>query len=116
LGLSERATGMMVCAAANRCTSGSVALTAVSLYRSLGSSGLFALYAFVGFLSLPFYFMTVPETSGQSLEELAARNREEEEESESEDPEISVTETPPSSKAPSRGDSSGIELNNGEYA
>ena len=77
LGLSERATGMTMCAAANRLTSGTVALTAVSLYEAVGYSGLFAIYAFFGVLSLPFYFRTVPETSGQSLEELAAaRSRE----------------------------------------
>jgi len=75
LGLSERATGMTLCAAFNRCTSGTVALTAVSLYQSLGNSGLFFLYGTVGAMSLPFYFRSVSETSGQSLEELAARNR-----------------------------------------
>jgi sugar porter (SP) family MFS transporter len=76
LGLSERATGMTLCAAVNRCTSGTVALTAVSLYEWLGSGGLFAVYGLVGMASLPFYFITLPETTGQTLEELAARNRE----------------------------------------
>jgi sugar porter (SP) family MFS transporter len=75
LGLTERATGMTLCAAANRCTSGTVALTAVSLYEALGNAGLFALYAGIGLISLPFYFTSVPETTGQTLEELAARNR-----------------------------------------
>ena len=75
LGLSERATGVTLCAAANRCTSGIVALTAVSLYEKIGSAGLFALYAAIGCLSLPFYFTAVRETSGQTLEELAARQR-----------------------------------------
>jgi hypothetical protein len=72
LGLSERATGMTLCAATNRITSGSVALTAVSMYQALGSSGLFAVYAVVGFLSLPFYFTTIPETAGKTLEEIAS--------------------------------------------
>ncbi|KAL3904110.1 MAG: hypothetical protein SGARI_005074 [Bacillariaceae sp.] len=72
LGLSERATGMTLCAATNRLTSGTVALTAVSMYQALGSGGLFAVYGLVGVLSLPFYFCTIPETAGQSLEELAA--------------------------------------------
>jgi MFS family permease len=76
LGLSERATGMTLCAAINRCTSGTVALTAVSLYQWVGSGGLFAVYGTVGLCSLPFYFSTLPETTGQTLEELAARNRE----------------------------------------
>ena len=75
LGLSERATGVTLCAAANRCTSGTVALTAVSLYETVGPAGLFAIYAAVGAMSLPFYFSQVQETSGQTLEELAARNR-----------------------------------------
>jgi hypothetical protein len=71
LALSERASGMTMCAAANRCTSGLVALTAVSLYEWLGDAGLFALYSFFAVGSLAFY-STVPETSGQSLEELSA--------------------------------------------
>ena len=75
LGLSERAWGVTVAAAINRMTSGTVALTAVSLYQALGSGGFFAVYAFIGLLSLPFYFNNVPETSGQSLEELAASIR-----------------------------------------
>jgi sugar porter (SP) family MFS transporter len=75
LALSERAVGMTYCAAANRCTSGLVALTAVSLTQLLGDAGLFGLYAFFGLLSLRFYYATVPETAGQSLEDLAARNR-----------------------------------------
>jgi sugar porter (SP) family MFS transporter len=76
LGLSERATGMTLCAAVNRCTSGTVALTAVSLYEWLGSSGLFAVYGLIGMASLRFYFTALPETTGQTLEQLAARNRE----------------------------------------
>jgi sugar porter (SP) family MFS transporter len=75
LGLSERATGMTLCAAVNRCTSGTVALTAVSMYQALGSSGLFAVYGLVGVMSLPFYFTTIPETAGQTLEEIAAKNK-----------------------------------------
>lgn len=75
LGLSERATGVTLCAAANRCTSGTVALTAVSLYETIGPAGLFAVYSAIGCLSLPFYFTSVRETSGQTLEELAARQR-----------------------------------------
>jgi Sugar (and other) transporter len=74
LGLSERATGMTLCAATNRCTSGTVALTAVSMYQALGSGGLFAIYGMVGLASLPFYYFTITETAGQTLEELSARN------------------------------------------
>lgn len=75
LGLSERATGMTLCAASNRCTSGFVALTAVTMFQSIGFDGLFALYAGIGLCSLPFYYTTLPETTGQTLEELAAGRR-----------------------------------------
>jgi hypothetical protein len=65
---------MTLCAATNRITSGSVALTAVSMYESLGSGGLFAVYAVVGFVSLPFYYTAITETAGLTLEEIAAGN------------------------------------------
>jgi hypothetical protein len=74
LGLSERATGMTLCAATNRCTSGTVALTAVSMYEALGSGGLFTVYGLIGVASLPFYYTTITETAGQSLEELSKRS------------------------------------------
>lgn len=75
LGLSERAWGMTMCATLNRCTSGVVALSAVSLYNTFGDSGFFAFYAGVGMISMGFYYTAVTETSGQTLEELAARAR-----------------------------------------
>ena len=50
-------------------------MTAVSLYKAVGPAGLFAIYACTGGVSLPFYFTSVHETSGQTLEELAARQR-----------------------------------------
>jgi sugar porter (SP) family MFS transporter len=71
LATSERAAGMTWCAAANRCTSGAVALSAVSLYQAFGDSGFFAFYTLVGFGSLLFY-VSIVETSGQTLEELSA--------------------------------------------
>lgn len=74
LELSERASGMMKAAAVNRCTSGIVALTTVSLSESLGDGGFFAIYCVIGLLSL-FFYVSLPETSGQSLEELSARRR-----------------------------------------
>jgi len=70
LGLSERATGIMACTVANRMTSGTVAMTAVTISSLVGDEGLFALYAFAGFLSL-FFYWNVPETAGVSLEELS---------------------------------------------
>jgi sugar porter (SP) family MFS transporter len=75
LGLSERATGMTLCATVNRCMSGAVALTTVSLYEAMGDAGFFALYASIAALSICFYARSVPESTGLSLEELAARNR-----------------------------------------
>eukprot|EP00523_Entomoneis_sp_CCMP467_P011598 CAMPEP_0168718780 /NCGR_PEP_ID=MMETSP0724-20121128/697_1 /TAXON_ID=265536 /ORGANISM="Amphiprora sp., Strain CCMP467" /LENGTH=616 /DNA_ID=CAMNT_0008765309 /DNA_START=359 /DNA_END=2209 /DNA_ORIENTATION=- len=72
LGLTERAWGVTVAAAVNRMTSGTVALTSVSLYEGLGSASFFALYGFIGICSLPFYYTYLPETTGQSLEALAA--------------------------------------------
>ena len=70
LGLSERATGIMACTVANRMTSGTVAMTAVTISSLVGDEGLFALYATAGFLSL-FFYWNVPETAGVSLEELS---------------------------------------------
>mmetsp|Transcript_26146 Transcript_26146/g.53019 ORF Transcript_26146/g.53019 Transcript_26146/m.53019 type:complete len:576 (+) Transcript_26146:162-1889(+) len=72
LALSERAWGMTMCAAANRCTSGLVALTAVSISEWLTDAGLFFLYGSAGLAALVFYCRVVPETSGATLEELAA--------------------------------------------
>ena len=73
LSMSERAAGLTYASAANRITSGTVAMTAVSLTNLLGDAGLFGLYAAAGFLSL-FFYWNVPETAGVSLEDLAARN------------------------------------------
>lgn len=74
LAMAERARGMTLCSAANRLTSGTVAMTAVSLTNKVGDAGLFGLYAAAGFFSLFFYWY-VPETAGISLEELAARSQ-----------------------------------------
>jgi sugar porter (SP) family MFS transporter len=71
LSMSERAMGLTYCTAANRITSGTVAMTAVTLTEILGDAGLFGLYAAAGLLSL-FFYWRVPETVGLSLEELAA--------------------------------------------
>jgi sugar porter (SP) family MFS transporter len=73
LGLSERAMGITACTVANRLTSGTVAMTAVTVSSLLGDAGLFALYAGAGFLSL-FFYWNVPETAGATLEELSMRH------------------------------------------
>lgn len=72
LALSERASGTTICAAVNRCTSGIVAMTAVSISEWLSDAGLFFLYGTFGIGALVFYCRVVPETSGATLEELAA--------------------------------------------
>eukprot|EP00977_Amphora_coffeiformis_P017242 scaffold5532_cov180-Amphora_coffeaeformis.AAC.9 len=101
LGLSERATGVTLCAAANRCTSGTVALTAVSLYQAVGPAGLFALYAVIGAASLCFYVPCLKETSGQTLEELAAaRNNSNRRAVPTNVPEIAATHEPVFSDTP----------------
>eukprot|EP00980_Cylindrotheca_fusiformis_P003040 scaffold709_cov197-Cylindrotheca_fusiformis.AAC.8 len=69
LDMSERAMGLTYCTAANRITSGIVAMTAVSFTDVIDDSGLFGLYAFAGLCSLIFYWR-VPETAGQTLEEI----------------------------------------------
>ena len=71
LPMSERAMGLTFCTAANRITSGTVAMTAVSLTELVGDAGLFGLYSIAGLLSLLFYWR-VPETAGLTLEQLAA--------------------------------------------
>ena len=75
LSLQERSWGMTLCAAVNRCTSGVVALTAVSLSEWLSQAGLFAVYATVGLAAAIFYHQCVPEAMGKSLEEVAAEAR-----------------------------------------
>ena len=87
LAMSERAAGMTMCAAANRCTSGLVALTAVSMSEWLGDAGLFFWYASFGVGAMIFYCRIVPETSGKTLEELAADRAEAEGNVESDDEE-----------------------------
>lgn len=71
LAMSERAMGLTYCTAANRITSGAVAMTAVTFTEIVGDAGLFGMYALAGLFSL-FFYWRVPETAGQSLEELAA--------------------------------------------
>jgi hypothetical protein len=80
LGLSERSSGMTLCAFSNRITSGTVAMSAVSLTEWLGQSGFFYFYAVVGVGCTYYYYSRVEETAGQTLEELSvsrsmSRNR-----------------------------------------
>lgn len=72
LDLSERAKGTTISAAVNRCTSGIIAMTAVTISEVLTDAGLFFLYGLFGVGALVFYANVVPETSGATLEELAA--------------------------------------------
>ena len=71
LSTRERSTGMTLCAASSRVTSGIVAMTAVSLRSVLGDVGFFGLYAALAAVSgLLFYYPSLPEGSQKSLEEM----------------------------------------------
>ena len=71
LSTRERSTGMTLCAASSRVTSGIVAMTAVSLRSALGDVGFFGLYAALAAVSgLLFYYPVLPEGSQKSLEEI----------------------------------------------
>jgi hypothetical protein len=52
-----------------------VALTFLSLLRSLGRPVTFWLYALTGVLAWVFSYFSVPETKGKSLEEIEAQFR-----------------------------------------
>ena len=54
----------------NRVTSGTIALTFLSLQEAVTPAGAFGLFAFVALLATVFAVAVVPETKGRSLEEL----------------------------------------------
>ena len=69
LGSRERSTGMVYCTVANRFTSGTVAVTVVTLTRIMGDANLFGVYTMLAAVSIPFYW-NMTETAGQTLEEI----------------------------------------------
>jgi hypothetical protein len=58
--------------AANRITSGTVAMTFLSLSRWLGAGGAFSLFACVSASHFVFTYFLLPETKGKTLEEIEA--------------------------------------------
>jgi hypothetical protein len=66
---------MGVAAVANWGSNLLVALTFLSLLRSIGRPWTFWLYALVGLIAWFFVFRRVPETKGKTLEQIEARWR-----------------------------------------
>ena len=60
----------------NRVTSGTVALTFLSLSRALSPAGAYFLFVLIALLAMGFIAARVPETKGKSLEEIEAEMRE----------------------------------------
>lgn len=70
LPLRARAKGMMACCFVNRLTSGTVALSALSLCDFLGFAGFFFLFSAVAGAGALWYSVYVTETKGRSLESI----------------------------------------------
>ncbi|MHB0857287.1 MAG: sugar porter family MFS transporter [Anaerolineae bacterium] len=71
--LAVRGKAMGICAALSWATSLIVTLTFLSLMSSLGQAGVFWLYGAIGVVAWVFAWRLVPETRGQSLEQLSRR-------------------------------------------
>lgn len=70
--LRVRARGTAFSMAVNRLTSGTVAMTFLSLAGWLGAGGAFVFFACVSALHFAFTFVMLPETKGKTLEEIEA--------------------------------------------
>ena len=70
--LRVRSKGVAFSMAANRITSGTVAMTFLSLSRWLGAGGAFSLFACVSASHFVFTYFLLPETRGKTLEEIEA--------------------------------------------
>ncbi|KAK3125520.1 hypothetical protein QOZ80_7BG0606050 [Eleusine coracana subsp. coracana] len=70
LPLRVRALGFAVGVACNRVTSAVVSMTFLSLSKAITIGGSFFLYAGVAALAWAFFFVYLPETRGQTLEEM----------------------------------------------
>ncbi|KAL6856188.1 hypothetical protein ACP4OV_018990 [Aristida adscensionis] len=68
--LRVRALGFAVGIACNRVTSGVISMTFLSLSKAITIGGSFFLYAGIAALAWVFYFTYLPETRGQTLEEM----------------------------------------------
>ena len=70
--LEHRAKGTAVSMAVNRLTSGTVAMTFLSLSDFVGVGGAFLFFSGVSATHFAFTFRYLPETKGKSLEEIEA--------------------------------------------
>jgi MFS family permease len=70
--LHVRSKGVAFSMALNRLTSGSVAMTFLSLVAAVGVGGAFAMFASASAAHFAFTFFMLPETKGKSLEEIEA--------------------------------------------
>ncbi|KAF0908397.1 hypothetical protein E2562_025068 [Oryza meyeriana var. granulata] len=68
--LQVRALGFAVGVACNRVTSGVISMTFLSLSKAITIGGSFFLYAAISALAWVFFFTHLPETRGQTLEEM----------------------------------------------
>eukprot|EP01061_Rhynchopus_euleeides_P011906 TRINITY_DN21504_c0_g3_i1.p1 TRINITY_DN21504_c0_g3~~TRINITY_DN21504_c0_g3_i1.p1 ORF type:complete len:556 (+),score=173.64 TRINITY_DN21504_c0_g3_i1:137-1669(+) len=73
--LSHRAKGMSIVTFINRLTSGTVALTALTISDEIGEGWYFMIFAALSLVSIRFYLKRVPETSGKTLEEVTLEMR-----------------------------------------
>ncbi|XP_020102632.1 putative polyol transporter 1 [Ananas comosus] len=67
--LRLRALGCAVGVALNRCTSGVITMTFISLYKAITIGGSFFLYAGIATAAWVFFFTYLPETRGRMLED-----------------------------------------------
>jgi hypothetical protein len=68
--LRVRALGFAVGVASNRVTSGVISMTFLSLSKAITIGGSFFLYSGIAALAWVFFFTYLPETRGQTLEEM----------------------------------------------
>ncbi|KAJ7292316.1 hypothetical protein O6H91_03G121600 [Diphasiastrum complanatum] len=71
LPLRLRAQGMGLSTAFNRCLSGILSLSFLSIFKAFGAAGTFWLFAGMSSISIFFLYFFVPETKGRTLEELS---------------------------------------------
>ena len=73
--LAYRAKGMALVTFINRITSGSVALTALTVSGAIGEGWYFMIFAGISLVSIRFYMTRVIETKGKTLEEVEMETR-----------------------------------------
>eukprot|EP00897_Mesotaenium_endlicherianum_P010491 jgi/Mesen1/9470/ME000063S08920 len=69
--LRLRAQAFSLGTAVNRLTSGTVAMTFLSISNAISPAGCFFMFACVGIVSIAFFYVYAPETKGKSLEEIS---------------------------------------------